>query len=85
MRKGLKWSDGQPVTTEDVRFTVEDVLNNAELTPIFPVWMRSGGLADGAPMKLEVVDEYTFKLSFDRPYGGILIRFAIQAGAVTPS
>jgi peptide/nickel transport system substrate-binding protein len=78
MRKGLKWSDGQPVTTEDVRFTVEDVLNNTELTPIFPVWLRGGGVAEGAPMKLEVIDDYTFKLSFDRPYGGILIRFAIQ-------
>lgn len=78
MRKGMKWSDGQPVTSEDVRFTVEDVLNNTEITPIFPVWMRGGGVAEGAPMKLEVVDDYTFKLSFDRPYGGILIRFAIQ-------
>ncbi|MBB3128477.1 peptide/nickel transport system substrate-binding protein [Paenibacillus rhizosphaerae] len=78
MRKGMKWSDGKPVTTEDVRFTVEDVLNNPEITPIFPVWLRSGGVADGSPMKLEVVDDYTFKLSFDRPYGGILIRFAIQ-------
>lgn len=78
MRKGMKWSDGKPVTTEDVRFTVEDVLYNTELTPIFPVWMRSGGVADGTPMKLKVIDEYTFELSFDRPYGGILIRFAIQ-------
>ncbi|WJH34369.1 ABC transporter substrate-binding protein [Paenibacillus sp. CC-CFT747] len=78
MRKGLKWSDGKPVTTEDVRFTVEDVLNNPELTPIFPVWLRSGGVAEGAPLKLEVTDEYNFKISFDRPYGGILIRLAIQ-------
>ncbi|MEC0266232.1 ABC transporter substrate-binding protein [Paenibacillus anseongense] len=78
MRKGLKWSDGQPVTTEDVRFTVEDILNNTELTPIFPVWLRGGGEADAAPMKLEVIDDLNFKLVFDRPYGGILIRFAIQ-------
>lgn len=78
MRKGLKWSDGQPVTTEDVRFAVEDVLFNEELTPIFPIWLRSGGQSDGTPMKLEIVDDYTFKISFDRPYGGLLIRLAIQ-------
>jgi peptide/nickel transport system substrate-binding protein len=47
MRKGMKWSDGQPVTTEDVRFTVEDFLNNPELTPIYPVWLRGGGVAEG--------------------------------------
>ncbi|MBP1966553.1 ABC transporter substrate-binding protein [Paenibacillus aceris] len=78
MRKGMKWSDGQPVTTEDVRFTVEDILNDPELTPIFPVWLRGGGEADAAPMKLEVIDDLNFKLIFDRPYGGVLIRFAIQ-------
>ncbi|SDX71568.1 ABC transporter substrate-binding protein [Paenibacillus sp. CF384] len=78
MRKGLKWSDGEPVTTEDIRFTVEDVLMNEELTPIFPLYLRSGGVAEGAPLKLEIIDEYNFKLSFDRPYGGLLIRLAIQ-------
>lgn len=78
MRKGLKWSDGKPVTTDDVKFTVEDILNNPELTPIFPVWLRGGGEADAAPMKLEVIDDMNFKLVFDRPYGGILIRLAIQ-------
>jgi peptide/nickel transport system substrate-binding protein len=78
MRKGLKWSDGKPVTTEDVKFTVEDILNNTELTPIFPVWLRGGGEADAAPVKLEVIDDMNFNLIFDRPYGGILIRFAIQ-------
>ncbi|MCS6846372.1 MAG: ABC transporter substrate-binding protein, partial [Anaerolineae bacterium] len=33
MREGLKWSDGQPVTTEDIRFTYEDILKNPKLTP----------------------------------------------------
>lgn len=78
MREGMKWSDGMPVTTEDVRFTVEDVLMNEELTAIFPVWMRGGGLADADPFVLDVIDEFTFRLTFDRPYGGIIIRFAIQ-------
>ena len=78
MREGLKWSDGQPVTTEDVRFTYEDVLLNEELTPVFPNYMRSGNKPDGTPMKLEIIDEYTFKISFDEPYGGFLLQLAIQ-------
>ncbi|MFC5648617.1 ABC transporter substrate-binding protein [Paenibacillus solisilvae] len=78
MRKGLKWSDGEPVTSEDVRFTVEDVLFNKELTPIFPAWLNAAGDPTGTPMKFELVDDYTFKLSFDKPYGGLLIRMAIQ-------
>jgi peptide/nickel transport system substrate-binding protein len=79
MREGLKWSDGQPVTTEDVAFAVEDVLFNEELSPSgVPNWLRSEGKATGTPMKFEVIDEYTFKISFDKPYGGFLLSMAIE-------
>jgi peptide/nickel transport system substrate-binding protein len=78
MREGLKWSDGEPVTIEDVRFTIEDVLFNEELTPIQPGWLRSGGSASGTPMKFKVVDDYTFKISFDEPYGGFPLALAVQ-------
>ena len=78
MREGLKWSDGEPVTTEDVRFAIEDVQFNEEIMPILPAWLHSGGNTDGTPMKLEIVDEFTFKLSFDEPNGGFPISLAIQ-------
>ncbi|WP_274361989.1 ABC transporter substrate-binding protein [Paenibacillus thermotolerans] len=78
MREGLRWSDGEPVTVEDVRFTVEDFLMNEELTPVFPVWLRDGGEASGKPFQFEIVDDFTFKLKFNSPYGGLPIRFAIQ-------
>ncbi|AEE96394.1 ABC transporter substrate-binding protein [Mahella australiensis] len=78
LREGLKWSDGQPVTTDDVKFTYEDVLLNKELTPIFPNYLRAGNSPDGAPVKLEVLDQYTFKYIFDKPYGGLLAVMAIQ-------
>src|SRR5450756_1658833 len=68
MREGLKWSDGTPVTSEDVRFTVEDFLFNKELTPIFPAWMCSGGVATGTPLKFSMVDDFNFKFTFDKPY-----------------
>lgn len=70
LREGLKWSDGVPVTTEDILFTYEDVLLNDKITPTFPRWMRARNRADGEPMKLEVIDKYRFRISFTEPYGG---------------
>jgi peptide/nickel transport system substrate-binding protein len=78
LREGLKWSDGVPVTTEDVRFAVEDVLFNEELTPIFPLWLKSAADASGTPLQFEVIDDYTFRISFDKPYGGFLLQLAWQ-------
>ncbi len=72
LRRGLKWSDGTPVTTEDVRFAYEDVLLNKEITPIFPADYRSAGAPGGTPMKLKIIDKYTFRIEFDKPYGRFL-------------
>ncbi len=78
LRKGLKWSDGEPVTTEDVRFTYENILLNEKINPIFPAKFRNGFKADEEPMTLEVVDDYTFKVHFTKPYGGFLRALAIE-------
>lgn len=77
LREGMKWSDGEPVTMEDIRFTVEDVLFNEEITPIFPNWLRSGGVLAGAPFEFSIVDDWAFKIKFDEPYGGLLIRLSV--------
>ncbi len=84
MREGLKWSDGEPVTVEDVRFTIEDVIFNEELTPVFPSWLRDQGNPEGEPMTFEVLNDYTFKITFNEPYGGFLARIAIQGWRDTP-
>ncbi len=77
LREGLKWSDGVPVTTEDVKFAVEDVLLNKEITPGFPDWLKAGGKRDGTPMKFEVLDDYTFRIRFDQAYGRFPIQLAL--------
>ena len=77
MRKGLKWSDGQPVTSEDVRFTWEDIQSNDKLNPIFPAMFRNGYSGDGDPGKLTILDDYTFKIQFTKPYGGFLRNLTI--------
>jgi peptide/nickel transport system substrate-binding protein len=78
LRKGLKWSDGTPVTTEDVRFVLEDVYGDEKITPIYPAKYRDGGRADGEPAKLDIIDDHTWKLTFNEPYGGLLREISIK-------
>ena len=68
LRSGLRWSDGAPVTTEDVLFAWNDVLLNKDITPVPP----PNFVVDGKPMVVEVLDANRFRLVFDRPYGSIL-------------
>lgn len=72
LRKGLKWSDGTPVTTEDIRFRIEDELLNTELTPNPPAWLRWNPEMSGVTTQFEVVDDYTVKLTFAMPYGAFI-------------
>ncbi|WP_312223123.1 ABC transporter substrate-binding protein [Rhizobium rhizoryzae] len=62
--EGLKWSDGQPVTTEDVKFWYEDVFMNRDIVPVIDTLYAPGG----KPMKVDIVDARTFKVSFETPY-----------------
>jgi peptide/nickel transport system substrate-binding protein len=79
MRKGLLWSDGQPVTSEDVRFTWEDIYGNDKLFPTgVPSMFRNGYAADGEPGKLTIIDDFTFKIQFTKPYGGFLRNLTIE-------
>lgn len=79
MREGLKWSDGTPVTTEDVRFTWENIYGNDKLFPGgVPARFRTGYDPGGDPMTLEILDDYTFKLTATKPYGGFLRNITIE-------
>lgn len=81
LREGLKWSDGEPVTMEDFEFTYNNFLMNPELMPVLSANMRSGGRADGTPMKFEKIDDWTFRISFDESYGGFLVFISIKGWA----
>lgn len=78
LREGLKWSDGMPVTTEDVRFMFEDVYANEQITPNFPAKFRSGGSPSGDIVDVEIIDDFTFRMSFTEPYGGLLRELTIK-------
>lgn len=64
IREGLKWSDGAPVTTEDVRFWYEDVFRNSTLTPTKPEHLT----VNGQPLVIEISDNLTFTVTFAAPY-----------------
>jgi len=66
MRKGLKWSDGEPYTSADWKFWWED-LDNAPEQKLYsiPAYLRN---LDGTPITMEFPDEYTVVWkSTDRP------------------
>jgi len=65
LRKGLKWSDGAPFTTDDITFWWEDIENDPNITKsIHAEWV-----VNGEPMKVEKIDETTIKLKFAGPNG----------------
>jgi len=64
LRKGMRWSDGQPFTTEDFRYYWEDVANNKELSPF---GLTRELLVGGEPPKVEFLDDYTVRYSWDKP------------------
>jgi len=64
LRKGMKWSDGAPFTTEDCVFWWEDIAQNKELAPIMSKRFMPGGKL----MEMEKVDDYTLRLHFAVPY-----------------
>ncbi len=78
MREGLKWSDGEPVTSADVAFVAYDIYGNEALTPTYPRRFRTQNAPDGTPMTLTVIDDFSFQVDFDAPYGGFLRNLTIE-------
>jgi peptide/nickel transport system substrate-binding protein len=77
LRKGAKWSDGQPFTADDIMFWYEDVLLNPDLTPSIPKWMQS---ADGTTAVVSKVDDYTISWAYTSPNTTLMMELANQDG-----
>ena len=72
LRKGHKWSDGQPFTAEDVEFWYE----NLQLDTNVIESPKDYVLAGGEPMTVDVIDTQTVRFNMPSPKPGFLAHFA---------
>ncbi|HLT61009.1 MAG TPA: ABC transporter substrate-binding protein [Microlunatus sp.] len=63
-RKGLKWSDGEPFTIDDILFWWEEFILEQKMAQTPPDEARSG---KGTLAKFTKVDDTTLKMTFDAP------------------
>jgi peptide/nickel transport system substrate-binding protein len=72
LRKGMKWSDGEPFTSDDILFWYEDIYMNDEL---YPNKTNMNVMSVGGELgKVTKVDNYTVNFSFATSPGDNFIR-----------
>ncbi len=64
LRQGVKWSDGEPFTSEDIEFFWFDNVLNDNVTDV-----GAGSLFQGGePPTLEIIDDHTIKYTYSNPF-----------------
>jgi len=69
LRKDVKWHDGEPLTSADVVFTFNAILN-----PKVNSVRRSDYIIDGKLIEFSAVDDYTVKAVLAQPFAPFLAR-----------
>jgi len=79
LREGLKWSDGQPFTSDDVLFYINDIMCNTELNggKIPNSVLTPDGKTCPTTTK---TDDQTFTIQFNVPYGMFLLKMCMWDG-----
>lgn len=79
LRRGLRWSDGFPVSSEDIIYFFRDHCQkrNARIPESF--------LTRGQPPKVEAIDEWTVRFTFAHPHPFFLEFLTFQQDIIKPS
>ncbi|MCX7047122.1 MAG: ABC transporter substrate-binding protein, partial [Candidatus Sumerlaeota bacterium] len=77
LRKGLRWSDGSPFTTNDVMYYWNYEILDKTIGGIPPDWLMMGGKSG----KVEKLDDLRFKISFEESNGLFLELLAANSQA----
>ena len=74
LRKGHRWSDGEPFTSADILFWWNDIRANQD----YNATVGATWIFGGEPMRVSAPDDYTVEFSFAAPSPGVLLTFATE-------
>jgi peptide/nickel transport system substrate-binding protein len=89
LRKGMKWSDGAPLTARDIQFTFKSTMDVRTAAAPGPTSIIKGyqDFRDGkiaSPPGLVIVDDTTFRLEFDTPNAGFVPSISFLGFQILP-
>ncbi|WP_161605979.1 ABC transporter substrate-binding protein [Microlunatus speluncae] len=74
LREGMRWSDGEPLTSGDLTWWHENVLLNEKITPVVPRTLTS----NGKPVQVSANGDWEVTFTFDAPNSLFLEQIAIH-------
>ena len=75
LREGIRWSDGTPVTMDDLLFNYIEIPNNTELVTNPPAWLRD--------VEVRSVGEYSVEFHLPRPAPLFVYTFQGASNGIT--
>ncbi|MDO6384796.1 ABC transporter substrate-binding protein [Uliginosibacterium sp. 31-12] len=76
LRRGLRWSDGAPFTSDDILFAVNDLLANKQFLNAMPAQYQ----INDKPMQVDKIDEQTVRFRFAGTYRQFVEQLATPLG-----
>ena len=71
LRKGMKWSDGNKFSSDDIMFWYEDIVQNQDL-PNMPRQLAPGGMT----VSIAKINDYQVKFRFENPFPSFALALA---------